>query len=615
MPKKKLNKTLGLSDVTFLIIGAIIGSGIFMIPGLAAAAAGVMSIGAWVVVGIVAVLMSLLIAELSSRYDNAGGLHFYVERALGKGVGFIVGWACLIISWVTIAMTVSAGIEYLSYLVPLSGFMKAVIGIAVIWALTGIAFLGVKNSARSQLFFTGVTILVLWAFISLGIFWVSDAHFQIPQFQWSSFALALTLVIEPYIGWEVATFLSEETKNARKTIPKALIIGTLIIAGIYAAVAFISVGILGASALGASSAPLAKVAEALTPHGGILIALGALLIIIGCANSWVTSSARLPFALGREKVLPKIFSKLHEKRKTPYVALIMQALVSSFIIATIGFKGILEMLVPIALFVYFLTFISVPLIRRKKKENKPLFKVPGGTAISIFCALFALGAIIYFLIHKPDAVIDGLSLIALGIPLYFLMKFRHSETFPKLFYSIISRIPGYDALSRTSYGKEITRRMVQGIPIKGRILEVDCKTALLLRDIEDIGDTKLRVGTDLSFTPLVRAKRKIKNAEFVNADTINLPFKTYSFNYVFCMGLSPEVVDLDSFIKEIIRVLKPKGKARILAFGKVLGFESFYSPKRVRNIAEKYGYKARIEREKYGGVDYDFITISSFEGF
>ena len=116
MPKEKLTKYLELNEVTFLIIGAIIGSGIFMIPGLAAAAAGTMSIVAWLIVGVIAILMSLLIAELASTYENAGGLHYYVEKALGKGVGFMVGWACLIISWVTIAMTVSAAIEYLSYL-------------------------------------------------------------------------------------------------------------------------------------------------------------------------------------------------------------------------------------------------------------------------------------------------------------------------------------------------------------------------------------------------------------------------------------------------------------------------------------------------------------------
>ncbi|UCD04309.1 MAG: class I SAM-dependent methyltransferase, partial [Candidatus Woesearchaeota archaeon] len=150
---------------------------------------------------------------------------------------------------------------------------------------------------------------------------------------------------------------------------------------------------------------------------------------------------------------------------------------------------------------------------------------------------------------------------------------------------------------------------------KGKILEVDCKTALFLRDTTGIGDTELRVGTDLSFTPLTKAKNRTENATFVNADTTNLPFKSNTFDYVFCMGLSPEVVDLDSFIKEIIRVLKPTGRARILAFAEVLGFEAFFSPTLLRNIAEKYGYRATIERERYGGVDYHFITLYPYEDF
>ncbi|UCD04293.1 MAG: APC family permease, partial [Candidatus Woesearchaeota archaeon] len=510
MPEK-LTKYLELNEVTFLIIGAIIGSGIFMIPGLAAAAAGTMSIAAWIIVGIMAVLMSMLIAELASTYENAGGLHFYVKKALGRGVAFVVGWACLIISWVTIAMTVSAAMEYLSYLIPLNAFLKAILSITIIAIFTFIAFLGIKNSARTQIFFTSITLLVLWTFIGLGVFKVQGVNFSIPAFQSAPFIMAIILVIEPYIGWQEATFLSEETKNAKKTVPKALVIGTIIIASIYAAVAFIAVGVIGAEHLGTASAPLARVAEVLLPGGGVFIALGALLIIIGCANSWITSSARLPYALGRERILPKAFAKLHSKTNTPYMSLILQAFISSMIVVVATFEEILEMLVPMALFVYLLTFISVPIIRRKEREETASFRVPGATVISIICALFAIGAIIYFLTQRPHAVIDGLSLIALGIPLYFLMKFRHSETFPRVFYSFLSKLPGYDTLSRVSYAKEVSKRMIRGIPPKGKILEVDCKTALFLRDTTGIGDTELRVGTDLSFTPLTKAKNRTEN--------------------------------------------------------------------------------------------------------
>jgi len=609
MPGEKLIKSLELNEVTFLIIGAIIGSGIFMIPGLAAAAAGAMSVAAWIIVGIIAVLMSMLIAELASTYENAGGLHFYVEKAFGKGVGFMVGWACLIISWVTIAMTVSAAIEYLSYLIYLSELLKAIIAISLIAILTVIAFLGIKNSAKTQTFFTAITLLVLWTFISLGVFKVQGVNFSAPAFQSAPFIMAIILVIEPYIGWQEATFLSEETKNARKTVPKALIIGTLIIAALYAAVAFIAVGVIGSKNLGSANAPLARVAEVLLPGGGVFIALGAILIIVGCANSWIASSARLPYALGRERIIPKTFAKLHSKTNTPYISLILQAFISSMIVLVASFEEILEMLVPMAIFVYLLTFISVPIIRKKEKEENAMFRVPYGKAISIFCSIFAIGALLYFLTQRPRAVIDGLSLIALGVPLYFLMKFRHSETFPHIFYSVLSRIPGYDTLSRASYAKGVSRRMLHGIDLKGKILEVDCKTALFLRDTVNIGSPTLRIGTDLSFAPLIRAKHRTKHASFINADTTTLPFKKNSFDYVFCMGLSPEVVDLDAFIQEIVRVLKPEGKAVVLAFAEVLGFEAFFSPDILKNIAEKYGHGAEIEKERYGGVNYNFITI------
>ena len=609
---RELKKELDFHLLLLLGINGTIGTGIYFVPGIAAAIAGPASIISWIAVGIIAIFIALYFAELSSMFPRSGGVYEYTKNAFGNFFGYTVGWIGWLVANITIAMLVLGSVDYLSAIVPISAFYKVVFALVFIIFVNYISYNGVGVGVKLILLFAVIAIMILWFILSIGMYHTSLSNFS-PLFPSSLFHLgmlpvfvAMLFILETFFGWETVSYLAEEAKDP-KDLPKTMIYSTLFIVALALGVVTVALSIVPWETLAESVSPLATTVSMFAGNiGFIIITIGIFINILGTGAAWIIATPRLIFALSRDRLLPRSLSEVHEKYGTPHNAILFQTILSSFIVISGSYLYLLKVLLPLAIFMYAMVLFSVSKLRFSKPDLERGFRAPLGKVMPIIIAIIILVLAAYI---EPSIILAGALFTLMGLPIYVLTKLRDSETFPHLFYSILSKFPGYDTLSRTSYAKEISHRMIHGIHVRGKILEVDCKTALFLRDTVGIGEPTLRVGTDLSYVPLTRAKKKTKDAVFVNADTIDLPFKTNSFDYVFCMGLSPEVVDLDSFIREVIRVLTPEGRARILAFAQVLGFEAFFSPTLLRNIAEKYGYRALIEKEKYGGVDYHFITL------
>lgn len=609
----ELKRELDFHTLLLLGINGTIGTGIYFVPGIAAAIAGPASILSWIAVGVIAIFIALYFAELSSMFPKSGGVYEYTKNAFGNFFGYMVGWTGWVVANITIAMLVLGSIDYLSAIIPISAFQKIIFALLFILFVNYISYNGVGMGVKIILLFAVITIMVLWFILSIGLYHSTVSNFH-PFFALGTLPvfIAMLFILETFFGWETVSYLAEESKDPKKNLPKTMIYSTLFIVALALGVVAVALSVVPWETLANSASPLATTVSMFAGNTGkIIITIGIFINILGTAAAWIIATPRLIFALSRDRLLPRALSEVHGKYGTPHNAIMFQAVLSSFIVISGSYLFLLKVLLPLAIFMYAMVLLSVTKLRFSKPELERGFRAPLAKVVPIMIAIvmFVLAAYI-----KADVILAGALFVLMGLPIYIITKLRDSETFPKLFYSILSKFPGYDTLSRTSYAKEVSKRMIHGIPLKGKILEVDCKTALFLRDTAGVGDTELRVGTDLSFTPLTRAKKRT-SASFVNADTTDLPFKSNSFDYVFCMGLSPEVVDLDSFIREVIRVLKPQGRARILAFAQVLGFEAFFSPNLLKNIAEKYGYRATIERERYGGVDYHFITLYPYEDF
>ena len=225
----KLQKVLDFKTILLITINAIMGTGIFFLPAMGAKHAGPASLISWAIIGIIAIYISMCFAELVSMFPKAGGIYEYGKQAFGRFPSFLLGWITLIAGNVTIAMLIVGAIQYLApYSIPPVKIAMSVIFIVI---FNYIAYRGMKTSSFMLATFAVITLGTLISLIlpaSLTTPKASLTPFIV--FPISSIFLAIYFIMETFFGWETTTFLAEETKNPEKVIPKALIIGTTIIA-------------------------------------------------------------------------------------------------------------------------------------------------------------------------------------------------------------------------------------------------------------------------------------------------------------------------------------------------------------------------------------------------
>ena len=414
----ELKRELSLLDLVFLGMGAIIGSGIFMIPGIAAGLAGPASLFIWIIVGGGAIIMSLVIAELAAFFQDAGGPYTYVRNAFGNLSGFVVAWLSCIISWITISMLVSAATEYLSFVLPFNDLSKVVFNIVLLAVLVKVNTAGVRSGALLQSFLSGFALLVLTALAAVGASQVEVTNLMaVPDLTSATIIATILIIIEPFIGWEAVTFLGEEASDP-SLMPKAIIITTVGVTIVYFLVSFTALGVVPSAELGASNAPLSLMAkQILGPTMGRIgsgfMAIAAFLIMVGTANSWVLSSSRLPYSMARAGHFPSLLAELNEA-DVPYAAIYLQFIISSVFLAWGKYEALLHLLVPLALILYLSVTAAHPVIIRRF-GRVPGYRPAVPIAISIVCAILSLGALT--LVHVPELVMAA-GVILSGVALF-----------------------------------------------------------------------------------------------------------------------------------------------------------------------------------------------------
>ncbi|MEM5879392.1 MAG: amino acid permease [Candidatus Aenigmatarchaeota archaeon] len=337
----KLKRELGLLETTFYGIGVIIGAGIFALIGEVAGLAGNSAWVSFLIGAFVAIFTGLTYAELSAMYPKAGAAFVYVKKAYGSEFwAFLIGWL-LIFALVSGIAAVSLGFSgYFTKLLGIeSSWAKIVVSILLILSLSFLNFLGIKESSRFFITTSFIVLLSLILIIFLGFFG-SPANFQ-KFFEAPSLTgvfSAAALVFFAYLGFEDVVNLAEETKNPTKIIPLALILSVVITTVIYALVSISVLNLVGWEELSRSSAPLALAAsKVLGEKAFVFISLAALLTTADTSLGLMLSASRMMYGMAEENSLPKILSKVHSKRKTPYFAIF---LVAALAMAFVFFRDI-----------------------------------------------------------------------------------------------------------------------------------------------------------------------------------------------------------------------------------------------------------------------------------
>src|SRR5213592_1578874 len=355
---------LNTFDVTSLVVGSIIGADVYVATAIGARLIGPASLLAWILAGAMAMVIALSFAYCVMILPKVGGPYAYVKAVAGPFPGFIVGWGLLLAEWFSLAVFPVAFTQYFLALEPgIDDLGKAVlkavfIAIILVTNLVGIKAAGRVNDVLTVAKLSPLLLIVLGGFAFVAL-------------QPGQFAGNLVLIFWAYAGFELSTLPTDEVIQPRKTIPRAILMGMVIVIAFYFLTNFFVIGTVGSGALGASSSPLVDAARAtfsspalLTSVIVLVVGVGALLSITGADESGTVGTSRLAYAMAIDGLLPRAFSRKHRRFHTPYIGLVILC-VTAYVASLMGtLADLISSAVFLLAFVYFATCLSTIFLER-----------------------------------------------------------------------------------------------------------------------------------------------------------------------------------------------------------------------------------------------------------
>ncbi len=427
-----------------LVVGNMIGSGIFLLPATLASY-GAVSLGGWIFTGAGAVLLALVFSRLSQTIPSAGGPYAYCRAGLGDFCGFLIAWGYWIGLWSGNAAIAVAMIGYLGVFFPevsQNPFLGASIAISAVWLTAWINCRGIKSAGIFQLITTIIKLLPLALVTFFGLFKLNPSHFSAFNISGESDFIALTgsasLCLWAFLGLESATVPSENVDQPEKNIPRATILGTLFAAILYIAATVALMGLIAPSDLANSTAPFADGAKMLIgPAGAWIVGFGALVSCLGALNGWTLMTAQIPMAAARDNLFPKAFCRLSSKG-IPVTGILIQTVLISLLVGTNFSRGLVDafnFIISLAVMTTLLpytmsTMAKLALMLGKKSLGKPLLSKKDVviTSLAFLYSLWALAG------SGQETVYWGFLLLIAGLPVYIWITWKQrlqNEKFPE----------------------------------------------------------------------------------------------------------------------------------------------------------------------------------------
>lgn len=429
-------KKLGFWTSSSLVIGNMIGSGIFLLPS-ALAAYGTISILGWIISAFGAATLAFVFIEFSKILPGtSGGPYVYSRKGLGDFAGFLVAWGYWISVWCANAAIIIALIGYLGVFFPIlktNGFVAVATGLAIVWSVVWINTRGIREAGIFSLVTTILKITPLIAIALFGIFYIRLENFSLFNISGVSDIKALTatatLTFFAYMGIECATIPSGDIENPKRTIPRSTYFGLAVVAIIYILGTTALMGIIPAETLQYSQAPFSDAAAIIWgPWAENLVAFGAIISTLGALNGWILIQGQIPAAISRDKLFPPIFAK-ENKNGVPALSLIISSvLISGLVIMNYSkglvkaFEFVLLLSSMTSLIAYLFTSVSYAIVIGKVEEVSKGFKVK--IVLASIAFLFAIWAIAG---SGVEIVYWGFILLMMGIPLYVWMLIRKTK--------------------------------------------------------------------------------------------------------------------------------------------------------------------------------------------
>lgn len=424
---------IGLITTTSLVVGNMIGVGIFVIPA-ALAKYGSISLLGWVFTAAGSLVLAKIFSNFSKIIVNkSGGPYAYSRAGFGDFIGFLVAWGYWICIWLgngAIAIGVVGALSFLFPVLETNSVYQLVTGLGIIWIFTWINSRGIKESGKVQVVTTALKLIPLAFVIIVGLFFFKLDNF--PAFNLTSdsnfvtFPAVAVITLYAFLGLECASIPAADVKNPEVTVPKATMIGTILTTVVYILSTVVLFGILPNDMLQGSPKPFADAAKLIAGDvGGYFVAVGVVISGLGVMNGWVLMVAQIPLATAKDELFPKIFKKENKKGAPIFGLIIGSALTSMMLLISYGgglvdqFEFIVEMSVFAALIPFLLTAAAyvIVLIEKKLHHNnwvKTFVLGSLGFAYSLW-TIWGSGS---------DTTFYGFMLLLTGIPFYLLMKWH-----------------------------------------------------------------------------------------------------------------------------------------------------------------------------------------------
>ena len=427
---RDLPRKLSLFDGSALLVGTVIGSGIFVVPSLIAQRVPEpgLVIGIWLFSGLLVLCGALTLAELGTMLPQSGGLYVYMREAYGPFWAFLYGWTImLVVIPGSIAALTSAFLLYLKYFVPLSPPAEKSLGIALLLGLAFINTRGVKQGAGVQNVFTLLKVAGLVSLVALALATQqgSVSHFQplLPERftpgLLSSVGVAMISTLFAYDGWHFVGFVAGEIREPQRTVPRSIILGVFIVISIYLAVNLAYIFVLGQERIAASERVAADAMSAMIgPTGAMLITLAILCSTFGAISANVLAGPRVLFAMARDGTLFKRLADTHPRHETPANAIWALAIWAGVLTLTGGYEHLITMS-QFANWIFFtMVVLSVVVLRRKHPEWDRPYRVVGYPFTVLVFSVVSTAFVVNTLIESARSSLIGLVLLALGVPVY-----------------------------------------------------------------------------------------------------------------------------------------------------------------------------------------------------
>ncbi|MFC1500008.1 APC family permease [Candidatus Zixiibacteriota bacterium] len=436
----ELRKELTLYGLTMVAIGSCIGSGIFLTPSqiVSQLPSPLLALLIWAIGGLITLTGALTFAELGSMFPQAGGVYTYLKEGYGEVFGFLYGWAyLLVITSGAIAALTIAFAQYLAFIFPMGQTGITTVAIMAIVVVTVVNIVRVKAAEVFSNVFTGLKLLGIFGLILVGLIWgkagtmgaISSISESIerPESMITALGVALIGVLWSYGGWQHASFVAGEAIDARRTVPRAMIIGAITVTVVYLLANLAYFFLLPVESIITSSSVAADAISTIIPFGGTLIAIMIAISVFGTAGIYTLSAPRIYYAMASDGIFFKKLAEVHPRFRTPVNAILVQ---STWAVALLLFWGTFENVITYVVFtdwIFFaLTGATVFIFRKKRPDIERPYSTFGYPVTPIIFIGISSLFVINTLIERPLHALAGILFMVIGIFLFMAFKRRRA---------------------------------------------------------------------------------------------------------------------------------------------------------------------------------------------